>query len=150
MQYSQAVVHCQQCVCCGSLMSSQLFPGCLKKVYFGLFLWEDPVGVSLSGPSQGRVTISMRWREEGLEFEVLFCAPLGCTHFETVHPGHLLCTPLVHSNDNGVKNCANMRDRCPKNVRTAAEMYAPGTKCTVYFKHSILYYYISFINCCIL
>ena len=34
------------------------------------------------------------------EIKVLFCAPLGCTHIETVRPGVFLCTPLVSCNGN--------------------------------------------------
>ena len=34
------------------------------------------------------------------EIKVLFCAPLGCTHIETVRPVIFLCTPLVYCNEN--------------------------------------------------
>ena len=32
------------------------------------------------------------------KIKVLFCAPLGCIHIETVRPGFSLCTPLVYGN----------------------------------------------------
>ena len=34
------------------------------------------------------------------EINILFCAPLGCIHFETMRPGFFPCTPLVYSYDN--------------------------------------------------
>ena len=47
------------------------------------------------------------------EIKVLFCAPLGCIHIETVRPGFSLS----------------------ENVRPVAKMCAPGADCTVNFEH---------------
>ena len=71
------------------------------------------------------------------EIKVLFHAPAGCIHIETVRPGLFLCTPLVYYNDNGVKKCAHIGRTRPKNVRPATEMYAPGAECTINFEHCI-------------
>ena len=39
---------------------------------------------------------------------ILFCVPLGCTHFQPVRPPICLCTPLVYSYDKWVKKRAHM------------------------------------------
>ena len=70
-----------------------------------------------------------------LEIKVLFCAPLGCIHIETVCPEFSLCTPLVYCIYNRVNKCAHVGRTCPKNVRPAAKMCAPGAECTVNFEH---------------
>ena len=49
------------------------------------------------------------------EIKVLFCAPLGCTHIETVHLGIFLCIPLVYCNENRVGKCAHIGRTRPKN-----------------------------------
>ena len=71
------------------------------------------------------------------EIKVLFCAPLGCIHIETVRPGFSLCTPLVYYNCNWVNKCAHVGRTRPKNVRPAAKMCAPGAECTVNFEHCL-------------
>ena len=38
-----------------------------------------------------------------LKVAFLFCAPLGCTHFEPVRPPIILCTPLVYVYDEKMK-----------------------------------------------
>ena len=48
------------------------------------------------------------------EIKVLFCAPLGCTHIDTVRPGIILCTPLEYCNENWVKKCAPSGAHVPK------------------------------------
>ena len=72
------------------------------------------------------------------EIKALFCAPLGCTHIDTVRPEIFLCTPLVYWNENRVKKCAHIGRTRPKNVRPAAEMCAPGAECTLNFEHCFL------------
>ena len=69
------------------------------------------------------------------ETYLLFRAPLGCIHFETMRPGILLCTPLVYSYAIWVKKRAHIRRTCAKNVRPVAKMCAPGAECTVNFEH---------------
>ena len=74
---------------------------------------------------------------EGSVFEInlLFCAPLGCIHLETMQTRIFLCTPLVYSYDYCVKKCTHIGRTCPKNVRPAVQMCAPGAVCTVNFEH---------------
>ena len=69
------------------------------------------------------------------EIKVLFCAPLGCIHIETVRPGFSLCPPLVYYNYNWVNKCAHVGRTRLKNVRPAAKMCGPGAECTVNFEH---------------
>ena len=72
------------------------------------------------------------------EIKVLFCAPLGCIHIETVRPGISSCTPLVYCNYKRVNKCSHIGRTCPKNVRPVAKMCAPGAECTVNFEHCIV------------
>ena len=80
------------------------------------------------------------------EIKVLFCAPLGCIYTETVRPEFSLCTPLVYGNYNRVNKCAHIRRTCPKNVRPAAKMCAPGAECTVNFEYcQHIQFHVSFV-----
>ena len=69
------------------------------------------------------------------EINLLFCAPLGCIHFETMRTRIFQCTPLVYSYDGRVKKRVHIGRTCPKNVRPAAKMCAPGAECTVRTLH---------------
>ena len=81
------------------------------------------------------------------EIKVLFCAPLGCTHIETLHPGIFLCTPLVeYCNENWVKKCAHIGRTRPKNVHLAVEICAPGAECTLNFEHCEIIQYSGFLQ----
>ena len=50
--------------------------------------------------AQNETLISNNVTYSVFEIKVLFHAPLGCIHIETVRPEFFLCTPLVYYNDN--------------------------------------------------
>ena len=57
------------------------------------------------------------------KINLLFWAPVGCIHFETVRPGIFLCTPLAYSYDNFVKKRAHIGRTCPKNMRDGRRVH---------------------------
>ena len=47
------------------------------------------------------------------EINHLFCAPLGCTHFESVHQPICLCTPIVYRYGKWVEKLAHIGRKSP-------------------------------------